>query len=159
MATITKEHILSEIRKTANQNAGQPLGTQRFFAETGIRESDWPGKYWVRWGDALREAGFAPNEFDKAIPEEELLEAQAGLVNELGRFPLEAELSIKARSDPDFPSRNVFQRLGGKQVRAAKLQAYLLERGQNALADLCTAVAPPVGHETIKHLRPLRFGE
>jgi hypothetical protein len=56
---VTKQHILSEIRRTAAANGGVPLGVQRFFTETGIKSSDWHGKFWARWGDALREAGFS----------------------------------------------------------------------------------------------------
>lgn len=40
---MTKEHILSEIRRTAATNGGVLFGVARFFAETGIRESDWHG--------------------------------------------------------------------------------------------------------------------
>jgi hypothetical protein len=47
-AAMNKEHILSEIKRTAEANAGVPLGTQRFFKQTGIKQSDWYGKYWVR---------------------------------------------------------------------------------------------------------------
>jgi len=50
-----KGHILDEIRRTAQEN-GIALGTRRFYAETGIKTSDWSGKYWARWGDAIREA-------------------------------------------------------------------------------------------------------
>ena len=54
---VTKAHILDEIELTAEANGGQALGRLRFYAETGIKETDWSGKYWVRWSDALREAG------------------------------------------------------------------------------------------------------
>lgn len=40
-----KAHILREIRRTALENGGAPLGWRRFFGETGIRETDWLGRY------------------------------------------------------------------------------------------------------------------
>lgn len=52
-----KDHLIAEIRRTAELNAGVPLGRLVFFNETGIKESDWKGKFWVRWNDAVREAG------------------------------------------------------------------------------------------------------
>jgi hypothetical protein len=45
--TMTKGHILSEIRRTAAANGGVPLGVRRFFAETGVKESDWHGRFWA----------------------------------------------------------------------------------------------------------------
>ena len=56
-----KQHILDEIRRTAEANGGAALGRQRFFAETGIKDSDWFGKYWARWSDAVCEAGLVPD--------------------------------------------------------------------------------------------------
>lgn len=58
-------------RKTT---AGAPLGVARFRHETGIKETDWHGKFWARLGDALREAGFEPNPFCKAYAEDKLIE-------------------------------------------------------------------------------------
>ena len=36
-----KAHILDEIRRTAETNRGVPLGSARFEAETGIKQTDW----------------------------------------------------------------------------------------------------------------------
>jgi hypothetical protein len=52
---MTKEHILSEIRRTAIANGGAPLGLNGFHAETGIKKWDWHGRYWARW--AMPEGG------------------------------------------------------------------------------------------------------
>lgn len=51
-----KEHILAEIQRTAKANRGNALSRERFFRETGIKTSDWLGKYWARLGNTdLRE--------------------------------------------------------------------------------------------------------
>lgn len=116
-----KEHILSEIRRTAALNDGTPLGKGRFLAETGIKESDWAGKFWVRWGDAIREAGFEPQKMQEALPDDLLLEKLATFVRELGHYPVEMELRIKDRQDPSFPNPKTFRRFGGKGAIAARL--------------------------------------
>jgi hypothetical protein len=138
---MTKEHILAEIRRTATSNGGVPLGVHRFFAETGVKESDWHGKFWARWGDALKETGFQPNEFTAARTSEDLLHHLAGLVRELGRFPVKGEIKLKARSDPSFPSHNTFRRLGGKRALAAQLEKFCRDRGEDDLAELCVVAA------------------
>ena len=53
---VTKAHILAEITRTAKANKGVPLGVRRFYAETGVKVTDWLGKYWSKWGDAISEA-------------------------------------------------------------------------------------------------------
>jgi hypothetical protein len=116
-----KQYILDEIRRTAKENGGAPLGKQRFQAETGIRESDWSGRYWVRWSDAVREAGYEPNTKQVAFEDTYLLRKFAELVRELGHYPVAAELRMKTRQQPDFPSHNTFSRFGRKSEVAAAL--------------------------------------
>ena len=59
----TEKYILDEIKRTAEENHGKPLGVIRFAKETGIREIDWKGKYWTKWSEAIMEAGYTPNPF------------------------------------------------------------------------------------------------
>jgi hypothetical protein len=70
---VDREQVLAEIQRCAAKNGGQPLGRGRFEEETGIRESDWLGRYWARWSDAVKEAGFAPNALQGAYSDDELL--------------------------------------------------------------------------------------
>jgi hypothetical protein len=91
-----REHILKEIKRTAETNGGVPLGRARFFTETGIREADWLGKFWARWGDAVREAGYAPNQFQAPFEEAFLFEKYIELTRSLGRIPAHGDVLMKA---------------------------------------------------------------
>ena len=119
-----REHILTEIRRTAQENGGVPLGQARFGQQTGIRRPDWFGIYWTKFGDALQEAGFEPNVLQTAHGEDFLLESYIGLVRELGRFPVYGELLLKRRQDSKFPSNTTFRRFGRKTQLAAKILEY-----------------------------------
>ncbi len=137
---VSKEQVLSEIRRTAAENGGQPLGRGAFFNATGIRESDWIGKWWPRWNDVLAEAGFPPNHMNARRPDDDMLERLAGLVKELGHYPVIAELKMKASVDKTFPNPKTFSRFGGKRGVAARLQAFALQRGLDDVAALCAPV-------------------
>ncbi len=110
---MTREEIVEAIRRTAADNGGTALGRARFEKVTGIKESDWSGRYWARWSDAVLEAGFTPNRMNDPLPDEAVLAALAELVRELGRFPTNAELKMRARIDPDFPAANTIRARGG----------------------------------------------
>lgn len=113
-----RETILNAIRRTADANEGVPLGKTRFERETGIKESDWSGRYWVRWSDALAEAGFQPNVMQGRYHDLELLEHLVRVVEDLGKWPTTAELKLYARQNPGFPSHNSIRRLGRRQEQA-----------------------------------------
>lgn len=110
-----RDRILSEIRRTAAENGGLPLGKRAFERVTGIREADYLGKLWAKWSDAISEAGFAPNQLKQPYAREYLLRAYASLVRELGHVPTRPELRLKDRRDTSFPSSNTFLRLGRTQ--------------------------------------------
>ena len=145
-----KNHILAEIRRTAAANGGTALGHARFLQETGIKISDWHGKYWSRWGDALKEAGFTPNALQGSYPDELLLDRLAGLCRELGRIPTVGEMKLKRRTDATLPNAKVFERFGPKRELVTKLADYCRTRGglEDVLA-LCEATAAPPPTATV----------
>jgi hypothetical protein len=123
---MTKDEIIREIKKTATANGGKPLGQELFAKETGIKISDWHGRYWVRWSQALEEAGFEANKYNSGYSDHFILEKLALLTRDLGHFPVMAEIKIKSISDSDFPSHGVFDKLGVKNVRIQKLREFCL---------------------------------
>lgn len=70
---VKKETILDEIRRTAEENGGVPLGLVRFQKETGITRDAWLGKFWRRWSEAVQAAGYTPNERTPRIEDEALV--------------------------------------------------------------------------------------
>jgi hypothetical protein len=135
-----KDYILEEIRRTAEANAGVPLGHRRFESETGIKYYDWFGVHWARWSDAIRDAGFAPNQFQNAYERTELLGKYAALTRELGRLPVKGDLRLKSRCDPDFPNDKTFDRLGKKGEIITEVLAYCQTiGGYDDVVHLCEA--------------------
>jgi hypothetical protein len=146
MSIVSKQPILDEIKRTALANGGVPLGVARFFQETGIKDSDWRGKFWARWGDAVRDAGFQPNQLQKAFDEEMLIERFIVLARELGRFPVATEVKMKARTDKGFPWHNTFERLGSKQQFAKRILDYGRSQiGYDDVAAICAPIAAGAG--------------
>lgn len=109
----TKHHVLAEIKRLEAVN-GSPPGVRLFERETGIKESDWFPVFWLRWGDALREAGFTPNKMVQPLGNEVLFEQYALLAQKLSRLPLQGELIRESQANSDFPSEKTFRRFGGK---------------------------------------------
>lgn len=122
--SVSREEILQEVKRTAAANGGKPLGRLAFFRETGIREHDWRGRFWARWNEVLKEAGFGPNSLVEARPESVLLGHFADVAIELGRLPVYSELRLKKQTDPTFPNDKTFLRLGNKSELLAKLRVH-----------------------------------
>lgn len=109
-----KRHILAEITRLAEANDGKPPGVRKFESETGIKESEWYPEFWLRWGDALQEAGFARNKMQETLSDEILIENYARLTQRLARLPLQGELILERKKNLSFPSEKTFRRFGGK---------------------------------------------
>lgn len=136
---MNKDHILAEIIRTASSN-GVALGKGRFYKETGIKESDWSGKYWARWSDAVKEAGLTPDTLPVRYEDEVLLERYAIFIREIGRIPVAAEFRLKSKQDETFPSDNTFKRFGSKQQLIKRLVEYC--EGKQGYEDILAIAAP-----------------
>jgi len=140
---ITKADILSEIARTAKANGGVPLGRSQFFASTGIKKTDC-GRYWARWGDAIREAGLTPNKLKTPYPDDYLLERLATMTRELGRVPTSPEIRLRHHRDKTFPDDRVFDRIGRKRELVAKLIAFCQQRPEyDDVLGLCLSANLP----------------
>jgi hypothetical protein len=136
---MTKEHILSEIKRTADEN-GIPLGIDRFREATGIRKEDWYGIFWTKWSDAQIEAGLEPNRFSlPAFDESWMFQKIIDYIRELGHFPTKPELKIKKNNDSEFPNITTLRiRLGTKRQIVEKLLDYCkAHNGYDDIIEIC----------------------
>ena len=139
-----KERILAEIRRLAAENGGKAPGKGLFQRETGITESEWYGKLWLRWNDAVAEAGFEPNEKQGKLSGDLVLDKYAEVCRHYGKPPSSAELRFYARSAPDFISHNTFTKhFGSKNGVIAALKARAVERGEDDLVAILPEVEAP----------------
>jgi hypothetical protein len=121
---MTKQEILEEIRRTAKANGGKALGRLRFASETGIGCHDWQ-RHWLRWNDAVREAGLQANRKSEAYSNDFLLQKLVQLTRLLQRVPVrDGDLRLASNNDSTFPSHSVFRRLGSKAQLVSRVIAY-----------------------------------
>ena len=139
---MTKEHILSEIKRMAKENRGFPLGKEKFTTLTGIKTHDWYGRYWTKWSDALKEAGFSPNQMVQAYSGILVIEKFISLMRNAGKIPTSGDIRLKARTDKAFPSHTVFNRFGSKKALLFKVVQYCeTHAGFDDILLLCSKVA------------------
>lgn len=136
---LTKEDILDEIKKTAKENEGIPLGVSRFESQTGIKPYDWH-RYWARFSDAQREAGLSPNTLVTAYDDEYLFEKFISLMREIEKWPTKDDIRVKINSNPGYPNDKTFFRLGNKQKLATRLLAYAKDKKYDDVEKICDSV-------------------
>lgn len=133
----TKEEILNEIKRTAKENGGKPLGEKRLLDETGIRSWDW-GRYWPKYADAVIEAGFTPNLPWTKYPEGVLEEKMVLVIRKLGRYPTINEMRIEQVGNPDFPYNAIKKR---KWEFVRDLVRYCAKKpGHDDILEICQPI-------------------
>lgn len=132
-----RDFILQEIRRLASANGGQAPGQNLFAKETGIAEHKWRGRFWARWGDALKEAGFEPNDWTGKLDPDNVLNGVIAGIRHFGRLPTRDELMMYRRSNPQVPPANTIKSHFG---RRDELVAALAKRATEdpAYADIAS---------------------
>jgi hypothetical protein len=130
-----REQIIAEIRRLAAGNGGQPLGVRAFERETGITEGSWRGLYWARWSDALKEAGFEPNEFEGRSDPEHILKAFIEVARHYNRLPAIMEVRMYRRTHPELPNeKTIHSYFGSKQKLLEAVREWT--EGKQEYADI-----------------------
>lgn len=106
---------------------GEPLGKEAFERESGIKSSEWLGKYWAKWSDLVAEAGFSPKKFQGKLDTHSLFPKLAAAVRHYGRMPTKPELQMYRHNNPGFPWYSVFaSHFGSKATMYRSLKTWAL---------------------------------
>lgn len=139
---MTKDLILQEIKRIAAESNGKAPGQKLFFGLTGIKPYSWQGKYWLRWSDALQEAGLEANTKTEAFSDEVLLGRLCDLAIELGHYPSLTELKMKRSQDQSFPGEKAYRdRYGRKVLVVDKVRQFLTGKSRYAAVASMLPVA------------------
>ncbi|MDE0694337.1 MAG: GIY-YIG nuclease family protein [Boseongicola sp.] len=132
-----RDQILEEIRRLAVANGGATPGQRWFEKETGIKQHQWRGKYWARWGDAVEEAGLPRNFANPKLDPDAVLDCLAEACRLYGRFPTDAQWKMHVRGKPDLPGVNAYrQAFGGREGAVVALRKRSVERGEQDLIEI-----------------------
>jgi len=137
-----RDFILSEIKRLASENGGTAPGQNVFTKATGISTAKWRGIHWLRWSDALAEAGFAANAWNKKTETNDVVRQIAELTRELRRLPTRSEIRMRRQTHPEFPSHSTVDahlRTNANMVEAL-LQFAEIEDGWSDLTSYLPAV-------------------
>lgn len=134
-----REFVLGEIRRLTAGNGGIVPGHDRFHDLTGIPHSWWRGEIWVRWNDAVREAGLTPNTTMQRREDEKLLAEFAAAMRALGHIPTNPETRRYRKTGGRLSVEKTYQRhFGAKRslLRHVKLWAQAAPERADILAML-----------------------
>lgn len=134
-------------------------GKAQFHKETGITESDWYGKLWLRWNDVVADAGLVPNEMQAGISNEHVLDRYAEACRHCGKPPSKAELRFYVQKTHGFISPNTFaNHFGSRDAVISALRDRAVERGEHDLIAILPEVSSPQVSQDEARLTTMRDG-
>jgi hypothetical protein len=123
-----REFVLSEIRRLAAEDGGRVPGSGRFNRITHLSHSYWKGEIWLRWSDAVREAGLEPNVKTARLDDGKLLFDLAVAVRKFGHIPTTAELRNYRKSARLSIQKTYMKHFGGKRAMLRRLKEWVQDR-------------------------------
>ncbi len=133
----TKGKLLTAYKRLVREYADQPVGERIFKRETGYSPYYWNGGYWRSWSEFQTDAGYSPNIATEKTPDEVLLRRFAELTIERGELPTEADLMLKRKEDPTFPSKATYRRWGSRDALLEKVTEFCEEHEEfSSILDL-----------------------
>ncbi len=124
MQKLSKEKIIDLYQDLVKEMGGKPIGQKIFKRETGISNYYWEGGYWRTWSAFQEEAGYIPNTPNSKIPDVILQCRFAELALEMNQIPTRADLMLKRKDDPSFPSLKAYGRWGDREKLLEKVVEY-----------------------------------
>jgi hypothetical protein len=120
----SKQKIIDEYKRLTEERGGEPIGVRVFERESGFSPHYWKGGYWRSWSAFQVDAGYAPNSATEMTPDEVLLRRFAELALERDELPTEADLMMKRKGDPSFPSKATYRRWGSRDALLEKVAEF-----------------------------------
>ena len=120
----SRQKIIAEYKRLTEERGGEPIGVRVFERESGFSHHYWQGGYWRSWSAFQADAGYAPNTATEKTPDEVLLRRFAELALERDELPTEADLMMKRKEDPSFPSKATYRRWGSRDALLEKVAEF-----------------------------------
>jgi hypothetical protein len=149
---MNKDFIIAEIKRLAAENGGMAPGKSAFFNATGIKESDWTGKIWVRWSDAVRDAGFEPQEMQRPLDDGEKIRRLIEVIRHYRKWPTTAEIKFYTKQTNGFPSHNTLSGLGNLNERKQLVRDYCKNEKDQYQDILSIIPDQTLGHDDENHI-------
>lgn len=140
---LTKEEIIKAVQRWARENRRTP-SEKIIREELRIPKLDWIN-YWTKITDLQREAGLAPQGFDKTkYTKKDLCDEFIKFIREIKKWPSRDELDYKRRHNLNFPASGTFYDTLGK-VKTGDLPQAILDYIDNKqdyedISHICSTV-------------------
>ncbi len=144
-----KKDIIKKLQEWSAEHGGKTPGESRFFEDTEVGITD-RSKYWINWGELVKDAGLTPNKFDKTkYTEDQLCELFIETIRENGKWPTRGILHVKHHSKPSFPdSATFYYKLGLTENLAKKIIVFTKnKKNYKDVIDICNSVVERYGKE------------